>query len=160
MNLSQKKIVWRVGLFAIFAFIIYLLAIINLNAITQGAQTFRIIAIVSVVYLIMMMIIWLRERSLYYDYIMKRRIESGNAEYLLCPYCKMIQVKGREYCSSCEKAWIICRSCQVPFESESKILISPCCGQGFHFEHFESDVREYGVCPHCHSDLPLETTNW
>ena len=144
-----------VGLFALYILIIsYIRTVVGTNSFT----TF--IVIMTGIFTMLLGVFWLRERNLYYDYIMQRRIEEGQVEYMLCPNCKSVQIKGMRQCSICREVWLTCRACHIPFEPGSHVLIAPCCGEGFHYDHFEVALRETGLCPHCGSDMALKTTNW
>ncbi|MHA2501898.1 MAG: hypothetical protein ACXAE3_03430 [Candidatus Kariarchaeaceae archaeon] len=160
MDTTQRRIVPRLGLILVITLVFYIVIIGYLRNFIDGPGYFGVLAVFSLTYFLLLILLWVRERTLYFDYIMQRRIESGNAQYLLCPSCRVIQVKGTLQCSSCGDEWIVCQTCRVPFEPETKVLVSPCCGLGFHFDHFEAALRELGYCPVCKSDLPLNTANW
>ena len=160
MNSTQKHILIRVVLISSFLMVIYLLLLTYVQSKVSDNRFFEVILLISTIYVALIIALWIRERNLFYDFVMERRINAGNSEYLLCPYCQTIQMKGLDHCQSCQAEWILCQVCKVPFEPGSKILISPCCGLGFHYDHFETAIRENGRCPFCNSDLAVQTSNW
>ena len=69
--------------------------------------------------------------------------------FIACPYCGHFQAKGKMECDHCHKEWQICWSCKQPFPPGSSVLITPCCGQGFHYQHFAEAYFKNDRCPNC-----------
>ena len=66
-----------------------------------------------------------------------------------CLKCEYEQSIGSDFCQKCKESWYICRECLIPFEEGSSVLISPCCGQGFHPDHYVQATKKNQSCPHC-----------
>lgn len=125
-------------------------------------QLISIIIVSSIIFLIILFSFWYKEKK-YYTQLMEqinKETSHKKLNLIICPKCKGIQSAGLNFCQICLSEWITCKVCLQPFEDGSSVLISPCCGMGFHPSHFESALRENGYCPFCQSIDVIMESNW
>ncbi|MDH5402751.1 MAG: hypothetical protein OEZ01_00675 [Candidatus Heimdallarchaeota archaeon] len=92
-----------------------------------------------------------------YQKLAERDIDTG---FVFCPNCSQLQSIDQKECLECLVNYDSCQVCLIPFSKGSSVLIAPCCGLGFHPDHFEGTLREIGVCPSCLSNDVIMEVNW
>ena len=124
-------------------------------------QVFDLLVLTTLFYLFVFFHLWRKERQIYQK-LTQQLVDKTNqpVELVVCPSCKVLQRYGSTSCASCKKEWILCGTCDIPFKEGESVLISTCCGYGFHPEHFETAIRELGHCPSCNSVEVLNEYNW
>lgn len=127
-------------------------------------STISLIAIIILSSLFFALIIFnFQNEKRYYKRLlihMNEEVMENKLIIVYCPKCKSIQSTNGNICQICLAEWITCKECFQPFIDGESVLISPCCGYGFHPAHFESALRELGFCPQCQSIDVLMETNW
>ncbi len=110
-----------------------------------------LVALLSSGYTLLLLSIWVRSGA----YGMKILYNTLRYVQSTCPTCHYPVTYGDENCEVCGSYLHFCEVCKGVLRSEEEIVVAPCCGAGFHLDHFEPWVRLTGRCPACGSEEVL-----
>lgn len=163
MKSEHKKMLMRIGIIVGFiSFVIVVRAIAqDLQLGDRSLQIFEILALLSGLEILILVILWIHDSNTkMLERTARNRVTAVGVQYVTCPNCQKKQLKTNEQCASCNNPLILCKSCNEPFDVGSTVLIAPCCGEGFHREHFEVALLEQSKCPYCGSMQAIVESNW
>ncbi len=158
MSIKYVNLIFKFFLYLTFVFLIY---VIFEPWDKHSQYRILLITILTCVFVILIYFnFWYTEKKYYSHLIELLNEQTSDTDLIVCPNCTHIQSFLTDSCQICQNEWIICPVCQRPFENGASVLVSPCCGMGFHPAHFESAIREDGQCPFCNSIDVITESNW